>query len=85
MGSRVKASVVVVHGLSCSEACGIFPDQGSELLSPSLQGRLLTTGPPEKPTIILSCLSSDSIGLGYGHFFLKCPLVLMLVINSHIS
>ena len=20
--------VVVVHGLSCSEACGIFPDQG---------------------------------------------------------
>ena len=23
------ASVVVVHGLSCSTACGIFPDQGS--------------------------------------------------------
>ena len=23
------ASVVVVHGLSCSAACGIFPDQGS--------------------------------------------------------
>ena len=23
--------VVVVHGLSCSEACGIFPDQGSNL------------------------------------------------------
>ena len=22
-------SVVVVHGLSCSVACGIFPDQGS--------------------------------------------------------
>ena len=22
-------SVVVVHGLSCSQACGIFPDQGS--------------------------------------------------------
>ena len=22
-------SVVVEHGLSCSEACGIFPDQGS--------------------------------------------------------
>ena len=21
-------SVVVAHGLSCSEACGIFPDQG---------------------------------------------------------
>ena len=24
-----RASVVVAHGLSCSTACGIFPDQGS--------------------------------------------------------
>ena len=24
----LQASVVVVHGLSCSEACGIFPDEG---------------------------------------------------------
>ena len=24
-------SVVVAHGLSCSVACGIFPDQGSNL------------------------------------------------------
>ena len=23
-----RASVVVAHGLSCSTACGIFPDQG---------------------------------------------------------
>ena len=23
-----QASVVVAHGLSCSVACGIFPDQG---------------------------------------------------------
>ena len=28
-GSRCTGSVVVVHGLSCSAACGIFPDQGS--------------------------------------------------------
>ena len=28
-GSRRAGSVVVAHGLSCSEACGIFPDQGS--------------------------------------------------------
>ena len=28
-GSRRVGSVVVVHGLSCSVACGIFPDQGS--------------------------------------------------------
>ena len=26
-----QASVVVAHGLSCSMACGIFPDQGSNL------------------------------------------------------
>ena len=28
-GSRAQASVVVAHGLSCSVACGIFLDQGS--------------------------------------------------------
>ena len=28
-GSRREGSVVVAHGLSCSAACGIFPDQGS--------------------------------------------------------
>ena len=27
----MRASVVVAHGLSCSAACGIFPDQGSNL------------------------------------------------------
>ena len=30
-GSRRAGSVVVAHGLSCSAACGIFPDQGSNL------------------------------------------------------
>ena len=29
--SRRAGSVVVVHGFSCSVACGIFPDQGSNL------------------------------------------------------
>ena len=28
-GSRRAGSVVVTHGPSCSAACGIFPDQGS--------------------------------------------------------
>ena len=28
-GSRLAGSVVVAHGPSCSAACGIFPDQGS--------------------------------------------------------
>ena len=29
IGSRRSGSVVVAHGPSCSAACGIFPDQGS--------------------------------------------------------
>ena len=29
LGSRAQASVVVAPGLSCSVACGTFPDQGS--------------------------------------------------------
>ena len=28
-GSRRTVSVIVAHGPSCSAACGIFPDQGS--------------------------------------------------------
>ena len=35
-------AVVVVHGLSCSRVCGIFPDQGSKL-SPVPTGGFLTT------------------------------------------
>ena len=38
-----------VHGLLCSMACGIFSDQGSKPMSPELQGRFSTTGPPGKP------------------------------------
>ena len=29
-GSRRAGSVIVAHGPSCSAACGIFPDQGSD-------------------------------------------------------
>ena len=28
-GSRTQALKLIAHGLSCSKACGIFPDQGS--------------------------------------------------------
>ena len=30
-GSRRAGSAIVAHGPSCSTACGIFPDQGSNL------------------------------------------------------
>ena len=40
--------VVVVHGLSCFVACGIFPDHELNL-SLALAGRFFTTEPPGKP------------------------------------
>ena len=36
-GSRRAGSVVVAHGPSCSVACGIFPDQGTNLCPLHLQ------------------------------------------------
>ena len=41
-------SVVVVRGLSCSVACGIFLDQGLNLCCLALAGGFLTTRPPGK-------------------------------------
>ena len=46
---HVWASVVVVQGLSCPEACGILvPRPGIEPLPPALASRFSTTGPPRK-------------------------------------
>ena len=42
-------SVVVGHGLSCSEVCAMFPDQGLNTMSPALAGGFFTTRPPGKP------------------------------------
>ena len=36
-GSRRAGSVIVAHGTSCSAACGIFPDQGSNPCPPHWQ------------------------------------------------
>ena len=36
-GSRRAGSVVVAHGPSCSAACGVFPDQGSNPCPPHWQ------------------------------------------------
>ena len=44
-GLQGGASALAAHGLSCSAACGVFRDQGS---NPALAGRFLTTGPPGK-------------------------------------
>ena len=50
--ARVCAgSVVGASGLSSSEACGIFPDQGLNE-SPGLAGEFFTTEPPGKSWIL---------------------------------
>ena len=52
-GSRYVGSVAVVHGLSCSTICGVFPDQGSKLCPLRWQTGLFfffsTIEPPRKP------------------------------------
>ena len=41
--------VVAAQGLSCPTACGILvPPPGTEPMSPALEGKFLTTGPPGK-------------------------------------
>ena len=59
--SRRTGSVVVALRLSCSEACGIFLDQGSNPFP--LAGRFLTAGPPGKPPTLFrqylyTCIAS---------------------------
>ena len=46
-------SVVMEHELSCPMACGIFPDQGSNLCPLFWQVEFLITGPPGKSIVII--------------------------------
>ena len=57
--------LVVAHRLSCPVACGILvPQPGIKPMSPALQGRFLTTGPPGKSPLLspldIHCLSTLS-------------------------
>ena len=50
-GLESTGSIVVGQGLSCSAACGIFLDQGTNLSLlhlPALAGGFFTTEPPGK-------------------------------------
>ena len=56
-GSRCAGSVVVAHGPSCSTACGIFPDQGSNPCPLHWQADsqpLCHQGSPEIPFVALN-------------------------------
>ena len=58
-GLQSTGSVVVVHRLSCSSACGIFLDQGSNLCL--LHWQSFTTEPSGKPQTPLPL--AESVGL----------------------
>ena len=54
----------MAHGLSCSVACGIFPDQGSrEPISPALAGGFLTTEPLGKsfPSLLILFCAKEKV------------------------
>ena len=52
-GSQALELGLRTYGLSCSAACRIFPDQGSNLCSPALVGGLSSSVPREKPSSLL--------------------------------
>ena len=59
-------------GLNCSTACGIFiPRPGIKPISPGLQGRFLTSGPPGK-----------SLTLSFFFFFGLIPSLIKLTIKQ---
>ena len=64
-----EKSVVVAHRLSCSEACGIAPNQRSDPVSTALASRFFTTEPPGKPTLIYKIKSLSVLNSG-ARFFL---------------
>ena len=55
-------SIVIMCRLSCSTACGILdPGPGIEPASTVLQGRFLTTRPPEKSHLCIVFVANQSI------------------------
>ena len=46
---QLTGLAVAAHGLSCSGACGIFPDQGFESTSPTLASGFFPAEPLGKP------------------------------------
>ena len=66
--------MVVAHGLTCSAARGIFPEQELNL-SPALAGRLSTTAPLGKPWWFSNCIILSVFQLA---FSCKKELVLSL-------
>ena len=63
-GLQCTGSVAVVHGPSCSKACGIFPEKGSKL-SPALAANSLSPSHQGSPQVTLGELLDDSAIVNY--------------------
>ena len=72
-GSKRTGSVLVAHGPSCSAACGIFPDQGSNPCPLHWQADsqpLRHQGSPSKSFI--HCSFFSMLEFAVGSFFIVC-------------
>ena len=74
-GSRSFGLSSCSIGLGCSTTCGMLvPRPGIEPISPAVQGRFLTTGPPGKsPTVSVKPPSSYPDSLPRLHLLVSLP------------
>ena len=70
-----SGSVVVAHWLSCSAACGIFPEQGlNSCPLNSLGGRYWTTGPSGKSPLYFIIIRHNGAFLMAQHWRIRLPM-----------
>ena len=83
-GSRRADSVIVAHGPSCSAACGIFPDQGSNPCPLHWQADsqpLRHQGSPRQRILKIISVFSKCVGVGGGHLDV-CITINRLSVNK---
>ena len=83
-GSRRAGSVIVAHGPSCSAACGIFPDQGSNPCPLHWQADsqpLRHQGSPQGYFLLsfLSCKSLNEVSLAFRQVLSSIMITLTFV------
>ena len=89
----MQASVIVVHGLSCSEHMWDLPRPGIKPMSPALAGGFLTTEPQGKSqyhTVLITVtllyyLKSERVMPPILFFFFRIPLEILGLLWFHIS
>ena len=79
-GSRCAGSVVVAHGSSCSAACGIFPDQGSNPCALHWQADSQPLRHQGSPNI--SFFKANTITLHTFKYYILRPLISFLSVED---